>query len=207
MTLRTMNTVLLTAVMSVAVVATQNPTTTPGQVGSKAAAFTLTDSTGKTRSLSDYEGKYVVLEWSNHECPYVVRHYNSGNMQKTQAWAKENEVVWLTIVSSPVNTQGYVTADQANSLIKSKGHKIDAMLFDSNGATGKAYGAKTTPQMVIVDPKGMIAYNGAIDDKRNATLEETASARNHVIEALKELLAGKEVSVKTTQPYGCGIKY
>ncbi|MCW5937840.1 MAG: thioredoxin family protein [Fimbriimonadaceae bacterium] len=176
-------------------------------VGSPAPAFTLTDTLGQERSLADYKGKYVVLEWTNHLCPYVQRHYGSGNMQATQAWAVEKGAVWLTIVSSAPGKQGYVDASAGNEVVQKHGAKSTAMLLDPTGRTGKLYGAKTTPDMFVINPEGTLIYRGAIDDKPDAPQTETKNARNHVKAALEEAMAGREVSVKTTQPYGCSVKY
>ncbi|MGE0002377.1 MAG: thioredoxin family protein [Fimbriimonadaceae bacterium] len=175
--------------------------------GQDAPAFTLPDSTGKSHSLADYKGKYVVLEWSNHQCPYVVKHYGSGNMQATQKWAREKGVVWLTIVSSAPGKQGYVTPDQANALIKSQGFDIDGMLLDPNGAVGKSYFAKTTPHMFIVSPGQKVVYAGAIDDKPSGSVADIASANNFVKSALTEAMDGRTITVPSSRPYGCSVKY
>lgn len=176
--------------------------------GEAAPEWTLTDTNGKSHSLSDFRGKYVVLEWTNHQCPVVVRHYRAGNMQATQKWAKEKGVVWLSIVSSKPGSQGYVEPAQANEVIKEKGHVIAGKLLDPSGTVGRKYGAKTTPHMYVIDPKGTLIYNGAIDDKPSArTPEEMKAARNHVVMALTESMDGKPVSVPASQPYGCSVKY
>jgi len=177
------------------------------KIGSAAPAFTLTDSNGKSHNLSDFEGKYVVLEWTNHQCPFVVKHYASGNMQKTQEWATKQGAVWLNIISSKEGAQGYITAEQANTMMKEKGFKCNATLFDTNGNVGRAYGAKTTPHMYVIDPKGTLIYMGGIDDKPTANQADIPGARNHVKEALTEAMAGKPVSVAVSQPYGCSVKY
>jgi peroxiredoxin len=178
------------------------------KLGEAAPDWSLTDTNGKTHRLSDFRGKYVVLEWTNHQCPVVVRHYRAGNMQATQKWAKEKGVVWLSIVSSRPGSQGYVEPAQANEVIKEKGHVITAMLLDPSGTVGRKYGAKTTPHMYVIDPKGILIYNGAIDDNPSArTAEEMKAARNHVVMALTESMAGKPVSVPASQPYGCSVKY
>lgn len=176
-------------------------------IGQDAPAFTLPDSTGKSHSLADYKGKYVVLEWSNHQCPYVVKHYGSGNMQATQKWAREKGVVWLTIVSSAPGKQGYVTPDQANELIKSQGFEIDGMLLDPTGAVGKSYFAKTTPHMFIVSPGQKVLYAGAIDDKPSGNAADISSANNYVKSALTEAMDGLKITVPTSRPYGCSVKY
>lgn len=174
------------------------------QVGKTAPTFSLPSTANKTVTLDEFKGKYVVLEWTNHGCPVVVNHYRSGNMQKQQAMAKDMDVVWLSIVSSKTGAQGAVTPDEGEAIRKEQSFNSMATLLDPSGATGKAYGARTTPHMYVIDPKGVLIYNGAIDD--NARGDKSAP-RMHVIEALKEAKAGKDVSVKTSQPYGCGIKY
>jgi peroxiredoxin len=174
------------------------------KVGAVAPSFTLTDTKGQAHNLADFKGKFVVLEWTNHQCPVVVRHYRDGNMQKTQAWALKEGAVWLSIVSSAPGKQGYVTAEAANEVIAQKGHKISAKLLDPNGKVGKLYGAKTTPHMYVIDPNGTLIYNGAIDDSPSG---EASKAKNLVVAAITEAKAGKPVSVPTSQPYGCSVKY
>jgi peroxiredoxin len=177
------------------------------EIGKAAPSFSLPSTAGKTVGLSDYKGKYVVLEWTNHDCPFVVKHYSSGNMQATQKWAKEKGVVWLSIVSSAPGKQGHVTAEQGNQIMKEKGFHSTAMLLDPEGKVGMAYGAKTTPHMYVIEPNGNLIYMGGIDDKRTPTPADVKTARNHVKAALEEALAGKAVTVPTSQPYGCSVKY
>lgn len=174
------------------------------QPGTKAPAFTLADSNGKKHSLASFAGKYVVLEWTNHQCPVVVRHYKDGHMQATQKWASEKGVVWLAVVSSAPGKQGHVTGAQANDVMKAKGHNCAAMLLDPTGEVGKAYGARTTPHMFVISPNGTLLYNGAIDDQSS---NDPGASRNYVKAALSEAMAGKAVSVPTSQPYGCSVKY
>ena len=177
------------------------------KVGEPAPAFTATDSNGKTVKLADYKGKVVVLEWHNNGCPYVQKHYNGGNMQKLQKEWTAKGVVWLTVISSAAGKQGYVTAPEANAYAKDKGATPTAILLDPSGEVGHAYDAKTSPHMFIVDPNGVLIYNGAIDDKPTADLADLAGAKNYVSQALGEALAGKPVSEPTTRPYGCSVKY
>ena len=177
------------------------------KVGDPAPAFTATDSNGKTVSLSDYKGKFVVLEWHNNGCPFVLKHYKSGNMQKLQKDATAKGVVWLVIVSSAPGKQGYVTGAEANASMTEKNAVPTATLLDPEGVVGHAYDAKTTPQMFVIDPKGILLYNGAIDDKPTADLADVATAKNYLSQALSEALAGKPVSEPTTKPYGCTVKY
>lgn len=176
-------------------------------IGSTAPDFTLPGTDGKQYRLSDYKGKFVVLEWSNHQCPFVVKHYASGNMQKLQEWAKEKGVVWFTIVSSAPGKEGYVDAAKGEAVRKENGHKSVATLLDPDGKVGRAYGARTTPHMFVISPDQKIIYMGAIDDKPSANQADIPGARNHVRAALEEALAGKAVSVASTQPYGCSVKY
>lgn len=177
------------------------------QIGKAAPDFTLTSTDGKTHSLKDFRGKTVVLEWLNHDCPYVKKHYSVGNMQKLQKDYTAKGVVWLSINSSAPGKQGNFPADEANKLSKEKGAAPTAVLVDETGATGKAYGAKTTPHMYVVNAEGLLAYNGAIDDKSSSDSEDIKTAKNYVSAALDEVLAGKKVSVASSKPYGCSVKY
>ena len=176
-------------------------------VGQAAPAFTLTDSDGKSRSSADFGGKVIVLEWWSHECPFVAKHYGSGNMQKLQeAWTGRG-VAWLTINSSAPGKQGHVGAKAANALMKEKGGTPTAVLLDHDGKVGRAYGAKTTPHMFVIDSKGKVAYAGGIDDKPTTDLADIETATNHVAVALADITAGRPVAVATSQPYGCSVKY
>jgi len=177
------------------------------QVGKAAPNFTLTDTNGKTHNLSDFKGKYVVLEWLNHGCPYVGKHYNSGNMQKLQKEYTGKGVVWLSIVSSAPGKQGHMPPEEANRVAKEKNAAPTAILIDEKGTVGRMYGAKTTPQMVVITPEGTLVYNGAIDDKPTTEVADIQSANNYLVAALTETMAGKPVSTATTQPYGCSVKY
>jgi peroxiredoxin len=177
------------------------------EVGKSAPDFTLPDSFGKNHSLSDYAGKIVVLEWLNHGCPFVVKHYDSGNMQKLQKMAKDKDVVWFSIISSAPGKQGYSTPGQANETAQEKKAVPAAILLDPEGTVGKLYDAITTPHMYIIDKQGRLVYNGGIDDIRSTNVDDIVKAKNYVRMALEELLSGKEVSVKTSRPYGCSVKY
>jgi peroxiredoxin len=176
------------------------------QVGEPAPTFQATDTTGQSRQLSDFKGKFVVLEWHNQGCPYVKKHY-AGNMQKLQKEWTGKGVVWLTVISSAPGKQGAVTADQENAYLKEKGAAPTAVLLDSDGKVGKAYGAKTTPHMFVIDPQGKLVYNGAIDSKESTDVADIATSKNYVSAALTEAMAGKTVSTASTRPYGCGVKY
>lgn len=176
--------------------------------GAKATNFKLNDASGKVVELSQFRGKTVILEWHNTGCPFVRKHYDSGNMQKTQAAAVAGGAVWLTINSSAPGKQGYVPmGPEAQKLVVAEKSKATHYLLDPKGIVGKGYAAKTTPHMYIIDPQGTLVYQGGIDDKPTAKVEDIAGARNHVLAALDELKAGKAVSVKESRPYGCSVKY
>jgi hypothetical protein len=176
-------------------------------VGKAAPNFKLADVNGKPVTLSQFRGKTVVLEWNNPECPFVKKHYGSGNMQKTQAAAVKQGVVWLTINSSAPGKQGNVNGAAAKSYIAKSGARPTAYLLDPKGVVGKVYAAKTTPHMFIINPAGTLVYAGGIDDKPTPNPADVAGARNHVLAALSELKSGKAVSVAQSRPYGCAVKY
>lgn len=176
-------------------------------VGGPAPDFTLADANGKEVSLSDFRGKTVVLEWHNPGCPFVQKHYGSGNMQEAQAAATKDGVVWLTINSGAPGKQGHMSGAEAKAVLAQSGARPTAYLLDPSGVVGKAYDAKTTPHMYIVDKAGTLVYAGGIDDKPTANPADINGARNHVLAALSELKAGKPVSVATSRPYGCAVKY
>lgn len=176
-------------------------------VGKAAPDVTLTDSTGTARTLSEWKGKVVVLEWSNHECPFVNKHYASGNMQRLQTTYTGQGVVWLTIVSSAPGKQGHVSPGQAHALTTQRGASPTAVLLDPKGTVGRRYGAKTTPHMFIIDTHGTIVYAGAIDDRPSTDTADIPGATNYVQRALDAVLAGRPVSTRTTKPYGCSVKY
>ena len=177
------------------------------KVGDSAPDFTGTDSHGQSHKLSDYRGKFVVLEWHNNGCPFTKKHYESGNMQRLQKQWTDKGVVWLTVISSSPGSQGYVTADQENDYIQRMHAAPTAALLDPKGEIGHLYGAKTTPHMFVINPQGQIIYNGAIDDKPTPDLSDVNGAKNYVSEALQESMAGQAVAVATTRPYGCSVKY
>ncbi len=176
-------------------------------VGQAAPAFTLPDANGTTQSLAAFKGKWVVLEWVNPECPFVGKHYGSGNMQKLQKTYTAKGVVWLSIDSSAPGRQGYMDAARAAVFVTQRSASPTAFLLDPQGTVGRAYGAKTTPHMFIVSPEGKLVYNGAIDDKPSTDTADIAGARNHVQAALDEAMAGRPVSTASSQPYGCAVKY
>ncbi|KAB2913711.1 MAG: thioredoxin family protein [Hyphomicrobiaceae bacterium] len=177
------------------------------RVGAPAPAFTLKDSNDKTVSLADFKGKTVVLEWTNHDCPYVRKHYGGNNMQALQKkWTGQN-VVWLSLISSAPGMQGYVRGAEANKLTVERGAAPSAVLLDPTGDVGRAYGATVTPHMYIIKGDGTLAYMGGIDDKPTSRQEDLKTATNYVDAALTEVAQGKPVSVSTSRPYGCSIKY
>ncbi len=175
--------------------------------GQVAPEFTVTDSTGKAVRLSDYKGKFVVLEWTNPECPFVQKHYNSANMPSLQKEWGAKDVVWLTVNSTNRSSSEFKTGAQMNTWMQSRGAAQKAVLIDGDSATGMKYAAKTTPHMFVIDPKGDIVYAGAIDDKRSTRLEDAKTANNYVRLALTEAMAGKPVTTPNTTPYGCSVKY
>lgn len=175
------------------------------EVGKPAPAFTLTDVNGKSHNLADFKGKYVVLEWFNHSCPFVVKHYDSKNMQNLQEKYTAKDVIWLSINSTNPEHENYTDAAKAKELNAQKGGNATAVLLDPDGRVGKAYDAKTTPHMFVIDPQGTLVYNGAIDDKSGKDMD--ASAKNYVSAALDAALAGQAVPEPRTKPYGCSVKY
>ena len=176
-------------------------------VGQPAPAFSAVDANGKTRSLAEFKGKTVVLEWTNSGCPYVRKHYDSGNMQGLQRSAANDGVVWLTVISSAPGTQGYVAGAEARGWkAKEKAAHAD-LLLDPKGVVGRAYEAKTTPHMYVIDKAGTLAYMGGIDDRPSSDPDSLKGAKNYVVAALADVKAGRPVAQATTRPYGCSVKY
>lgn len=179
-----------------------------GTVGQAAPDFTLTDVNGKAVKLSDFKGKHVVLEWTNPGCPFVQKHYTSDNMQSLQKDAKGKDVVWLSINSTAKSASDYLEPTKLNARMNGDWKGASSyLLMDESGKAGKAYEAKTTPHMYVIDPNGKLVFAGGIDDKRSANPADVKTAKNFVRAALDETLAGKPVTVATAQPYGCSIKY
>ena len=176
-------------------------------LGKPAPAFTATDSNGKSWSLADLKGKIVVLETTNHDCPYVGKHYRSGNMQAQQRDATAKGAIWLTVASSAPGEEGFVNASQANELTKSRNAAPTAVLLDPQSKIARSYGATVTPHMYIVDASGMLVYKGGIDSIPSADTADIPKAKQYVRMALSELLAGKQVAEASTRPYGCSLKY
>lgn len=177
------------------------------KTGAVAPSFTAVDTLGNTHSLSDYKGKIVVLEWSNYDCPFVKKHYDSGNMQAVQEALMGEDLVWLTIFSSADGKQGSYTAEEANTKMAERSVVVNAALFDRSGDVGRLYGAKTTPHMFVIDKEGHVAYQGAIDDKPSPSPKALDGAQNYVVDAVASLRAGEALKVSETKPYGCGVKY
>lgn len=177
------------------------------EVGKPAPAFTAQTAAGKTVSLKDFAGKTVVLEWTNSGCPFVKKHYESGNMQKLQADAKANGVVWLTVNSSAPGKQGHVDPTLAAKEMKDWTFQPTAYLLDHDGKVGKAYDARATPHMYVIDGKGVLRYAGAIDDKPTANPADIEGAKNYVTAALADVAAGRAVASPVTRAYGCTVKY
>ena len=169
--------------------------------------FTGQGSDGKMYTLADYRGKFVVLQWYNRDCPFIHKHYDSGNMQKLQDTYGKKGVIWFEILSSAPGKEGYMTAAEAQENRGKNGTKSIATLVDPEGTIGKLYAAKSTPHMFVIDPKGILIYQGAIDDHATADASDIPSSKNYVVAALDEAMAGKPVSNPSTRPYGCGVKY
>jgi len=176
-------------------------------IGQPAPAFTAVDTSGKVVSLADFKGKHVVLEWVNPGCPYVRKHYNSANMQATQSAATAKGVVWLSINSTSTDAYDYKAPADMAAWMRQQKAASTATLLDADGKVGRAYGARTTPHMYVIDPAGRLVYAGAIDSKATSNPADIQTATNYVNQAVTESLAGKAVSVATSQPYGCSVKY
>jgi len=177
------------------------------EVGAPAPDFSVTDSKGELWTLDHLKGKTAILEWTNHDCPYVRKHYDSGNMQRLQHKAAEQEVVWLSVISSAPGKQGHVSPEQADELTNSREAAPVAVLLDESGDMGRAYGASTTPHLFIIDPEGALVYMGGIDDRPTSDVADIEGATNYIDQALAELDAGEPLSTPVTRPYGCSVKY
>ncbi len=175
-------------------------------VGSAAPSFSTTDAGGKSIKLSDFKGKYVVLEWSNPDCPYVHKQYDGGNMQGLQKKYTEKGVEWLTVYSQSVGSHGYYSADKLTEMAKKDG-AVSTLVPDSKGTLGRLYGATNTPDMVVIDPEGNVIYSGAIDSDNSPDPDATKTATNYVAAALDASMNGQTVKVAKVRPYGCGIHY
>lgn len=177
------------------------------ETGSPAPEFTLSDSTGTKHKLSDFKGKYVVLEWTNHQCPFVKKFYANGDMQSLQEEMTEQGVVWLQVLSSAEGKQGYLTASEAESLRTQQAVGSTALLLDAEGVVGQKYGARTTPHMFLINPEGLLIYQGAIDNIKSTKSADIAGATNYVKSAYECAVAGNPIDPATTVPYGCSVKY
>lgn len=177
------------------------------KIGEAAPDFSLTDTKGAQVSLSQYKGKYIVLEWFNYDCPFVVKHYGCGNMQNLQKEYMAKDVVWLSINSSAEGKEGHYSAEQTNQMASERNVASTAILSDSNGEVGNLYGAQTTPHMYIINPDGILIYQGAIDDKPSADAADIATSKNYVKAALDEAMNGQAVTDSATKSYGCSVKY
>jgi peroxiredoxin len=175
--------------------------------GKPAPDFIGTDTQGKAYRLSEFKGKRVILEWTNHDCPFVGKHYGAGNMQATQKDARAKGAVWLSVISSAPGTQGHVSPAEADELTKTRGAEPNAVLLDPEGKIGRLYGAVTTPHMFIIDTDGKLVYKGAIDSIRSSDTDDIPRAVNYVKQAMTQLVAGQPVSPAGSRPYGCSVKY
>jgi len=195
------------SVLVSAALAAPSPAMAEPTVGSPAPVFTGVDTKGQKVNLADYRGKTVILEWTNHDCPFVVKHYSSGNMQMTQKKAVDDGIVWLSVISSAPGEQGNVSGAEADDLTASRKASPSAVLLDPSGEIGRKYAARTTPHMFIIDPKGTLAYHGAIDSIKSTDVTDIPKAQNYVLNALAQMKAGEPVKPQGTRPYGCSVKY
>lgn len=185
-----------------------SPLTAAPQIGEPAPEFSVVDTRGQVHSLGDFAGQLVVLEWTNHDCPFVVKHYSAGNMQDQQRLAREeHDAVWLTVISSRAGEQGHVSPEQADDLTARREANPSAVLLDESGDMGRAYDARVTPHMYIIDPEGILRYMGGIDSNPSRHSADIPEATQYVVTALEDLAAGREVAQAVTRPYGCTIKY
>ena len=184
-----------------------DPAMAAPRVGEPAPKFTGTDTDGNSRSLSDFRGKTVVLEWTNRDCPYVRKHYGTGNMQAIQKQATADGAIWLTIISSAPGKQGYASPELADRVASEQGASPTAILLDPDGTIGRAYDARTTPHMYVIDADGTLVYMGGIDNRPTADWGDVEGAKNHVLAALADVAAGTPVQTPTSRPYGCSVKY
>jgi len=177
-------------------------------IGEKAPDFEVVDTQGNTHQLSDFEGQVVVLEWTNHDCPFVRKHYSAGNMQDQQRMARdEHDVVWLTVISSSPGTQGHVSAEQADALTVSRNAEPAAVVLDEAGTMGRAYDARVTPHMYVIDDTSTLVYMGGIDSNPSANPDDIPGATQYVVQALNQMAAGEPIAEPITRPYGCTVKY
>ncbi len=202
-----MNFLKTTFLSVLALVATLGLAQAAPKIGYPAPAFSAVDTTGKTWSLAELKGKRIILEWTNDQCPYVIKHYGSGNMQALQKEATGAGYIWLSVISSAPGKQGHVSPAEADALTTSRGAAPTAVLIDSQGVLGRAYEAKTTPHLFIIDEAGTLVYRGGIDDKPTTDPADIAGANNYVRQAMAELASGKPIANPVTRPYGCSVKF
>lgn len=204
-----MTTPLKTFALAVALPLTLAATSVQAEprIGQTAPDFTGVDSNGKTQKLSDLKGKTVILEWTNHQCPFVGKHYGAGNMQKLQKEATKDGVVWLSVISSAPGRQGHVAPEKANELTTTRDAAPSAIILDEKGEIGKTYNARTTPHMFVINAKGTLVYKGAIDDTPSANPADIPKSQNYVRDALAAMTAGKAPDPDSTRAYGCSVKY
>ncbi len=207
--MRMMKKLLALAVMlSAGLLIAQGAADAAPEIGEPAPDFQAVDVDGNTFNLSDHKGKIVVLEWSNHLCPFVIKHYDTGNMQKTQKEARAmGDVEWVKIVSSAPGKQGHLTAEDAKALEAESGTEITTKILDESGDIGRLYDAKTTPHMFVIDALGNLAYAGAIDDNPSPRASTVEGAQNYVLAAVESLVNGEKIEVASSNPYGCSVKY
>ncbi|MCB9983814.1 MAG: thioredoxin family protein [Rhodospirillales bacterium] len=202
-----MTRILAYSLAAIVLVFAAMPVNASVEIGQPAPEIEATDTNDNAFKLSDHKGKIVVLEWTNNECPFVKKHYDSGNMQATQKAAAEKGVEWVSIVSSAPGKQGHVDAEEANKIVSDAGATVTAKILDEDGTIGKAYDAKTTPHMFVIDAEGNVAYAGAIDSNSSPNPATIEGATNYVSAAIDALVTGQPVETSQTQPYGCGVKY
>jgi peroxiredoxin len=202
-----MKSLLVSTALAAALTLAASAAVAAATVGQPAPTFTTQDASGKTVSLADFKGKHVVLEWVNPGCPFVQKHYTSANMQGTQKEAAAKGVVWLAVNSTATTHQDYLQPQAMAQWMGKQNGAATTTLMDSDGKVGRAYGARTTPQIFIVDPAGTLVYSGGIDSKASSNPADIPGATNYVKAALGEALAGKVISQANTRPYGCGVKY
>lgn len=199
---------LFSCILIAMLIAATGPLLAMPEIGQPAPTFELIDSNGQNHRLSDFAGQKVILEWSNHDCPFVMKHYGAGNMQKQQRMARdEHDAVWLTIISSKPGSQGHVTPEQANELTASRDAAPTAVLIDESGDVGRAYSAQVTPHMYIIDEQGTLVFMGGIDSNPSADPADIPEATQYVVAALGNLAEDVAVAEPVTRPYGCSIKY
>jgi peroxiredoxin len=206
-----MKKITILSVLLIALIALINMTKetdrTGAVVGERAPDFSVVDAYGNTHSLSDFEGKYVILEWLNHDCPFVRKHYDGNNMQQLQKKYREKGVVWLSVISSAPGKQGYLEPEAAQKITKEKNASPTAVLLDVDGTMGRAYDARVTPHMYIINPQGVLKFNGAIDNRPTPRPSDLEGAHNFVVAAMTSLMNGGSVEVATNTPYGCAVRY